>query len=445
MTDRIKKISADVAIVGGGPGGCTMAKDLTQKGKKVVLIEQGGNDTKFFGSVVGLALGGHAEMGKRMKMRKTIEGQTLVMGKGVGGGTKLYQGLAFLPDIDAFKGFDIDLTPYVDAAVKETWTNPIPENFLGSETQLIMETAHAQGHIWEQFLKHIDFNRCEPGCTKCGSGCPKGAKWTGKVPADEAQRNGAILLIHTKVRDVIVENGVAVGVRARGNDGQKYEIGCNAVVCSAGGIGTTPILKRSGLHDVGNWLSGDPSVLMFGFIKESRGHGYEHQMAVGGLDEERGVILSAGLPAPLSTFFLLNFQKVGFRRAFRNARQYGNAIGVWTKIHDDGLGRVYLDGRVSKQYTSHDFDKLDYAKVALEKILIAHGCDPYSIAQTGTVIGHPSGTAPVGKMVDSNLETQIKNLYCCDTSVMPEAPGRPPTLTVVCLAKRLAERLEIII
>ena len=81
----------------------------------------------------------------------------------------------------------------------------------------------------------------------------------------------------------------------------------------------------------------------------------------------------------------------------------------------------------------------------LEKVLIKAGCNPHEIYATTKIIGHPSGTAPVGKLVDSNLETEIKNLYCCDTSVMPEAPGRPPTWTVVSLAKRLAERLETVV
>jgi choline dehydrogenase-like flavoprotein len=89
--------------------------------------------------------------------------------------------------------------------------------------------------------------------------------------------------------------------------------------------------------------------------------------------------------------------------------------------------------------------KLEYGKVVLEDILIKAGCDPYNMHHSDRVISHPGGTAPVGKIVNAHLETQIKNLYCCDTSVMPEAPGRPPTLTLVCLAKRLADRLNSII
>jgi choline dehydrogenase-like flavoprotein len=51
----------------------------------------------------------------------------------------------------------------------------------------------------------------------------------------------------------------------------------------------------------------------------------------------------------------------------------------------------------------------------------------------------------VGRLLDANLETSIRNLYCCDTSVFPEAPGIPPALTIVVLAKRLARRLEAVL
>lgn len=446
MASKAQRLQADVVIAGGGPGGCMIANDLSKKGKKVVLIEQGANDTKLYGSAVGLAMGGHVEMGKRWRLRKTIERHSLVLGKGVGGGTKLYQGIAFLPNIKLFERVGIDLTPYVDEAARETWTNETPDEFLGPETRRLMETALKLGHPWKKFLKHIDFGKCKLGCNTCGNGCPIGAKWSGKVPADEAAKRGATLLTHTRVRDVIVENGVAVGVRARGRDGRAYEVYGNAVVCSAGGVGSAPILKRSGIREAGSWLVGDPSIMMWGFLREGRGPAHDLQMIVGSLDEEHGVILSAGMSAPRSGFFIMNMQKLGFRRAFRNAvRRYDKAVGVWTKVHDDEIGRVYLDGKVSKTFTAADWDRMEYAVAELEKILIAHGCNPYDIHRTGIVIGHPGGTAPIGRVVDSNLETQIKKLYCCDTSVMPEAPGRPPALTVVCLAKRLAQRLETIV
>ena len=54
---------------------------------------------------------------------------------------------------------------------------------------------------------------------------------------------------------------------------------------------------------------------------------------------------------------------------------------------------------------------------------------------------HPGGTVKIGQLVDTNLETEYRNLYVCDCSVIPEAWGLPPELTIVGLGKRLARHL----
>ena len=51
-------------------------------------------------------------------------------------------------------------------------------------------------------------------------------------------------------------------------------------------------------------------------------------------------------------------------------------------------------------------------------------------------------TAKIGEIVDSNLETDIKNLFVCDASVLPISPGKPPILTILALSKRLADYLK---
>jgi len=47
--------------------------------------------------------------------------------------------------------------------------------------------------------------------------------------------------------------------------------------------------------------------------------------------------------------------------------------------------------------------------------------------------------------VDSNLETEIENLYCCDSSVFPDALGLPVVWTTVALGKRLSKHLNTVI
>jgi choline dehydrogenase-like flavoprotein len=49
---------------------------------------------------------------------------------------------------------------------------------------------------------------------------------------------------------------------------------------------------------------------------------------------------------------------------------------------------------------------------------------------------------PNGGVVDKNLKYfRSKNLYVCDGSVMPVLSEKHPTLTIMALADRLAERL----
>jgi len=44
-------------------------------------------------------------------------------------------------------------------------------------------------------------------------------------------------------------------------------------------------------------------------------------------------------------------------------------------------------------------------------------------------------------MVDSDLQTAVRNLYVCDASAFPEALGQPTVLTIISFAKRLSDRL----
>jgi choline dehydrogenase-like flavoprotein len=47
---------------------------------------------------------------------------------------------------------------------------------------------------------------------------------------------------------------------------------------------------------------------------------------------------------------------------------------------------------------------------------------------------------PIGASVDSDLRA-APGLYVCDASVIPGAWGLPPTLTLLCLGKRLGAML----
>lgn len=236
MAEKVKGLEADVVITGGGPGGCTIAKELSKKGKKVILVEQGGASKRFLGTPFGILTRLEKGLHFPFPVKRTVEGDNLILAKCVGGGTVIYAGSAFPPNMEYWEKHGIDIPQeLVDEAMEETWSNLPPDDFIGPGTRRIWEAAGDLGLPYKRLYRHVDFTKCKLGCEDCTLGCSRDAKWTGAVFMEEAVKNGATLLTHTKVREVIIEDGVAGGVRAVGKGGTQYEIEAKVVVCSAGG------------------------------------------------------------------------------------------------------------------------------------------------------------------------------------------------------------------
>jgi choline dehydrogenase-like flavoprotein len=131
------------------------------------------------------------------------------------------------------------------------------------------------------------------------------------------------------------------------------------------------------------------------------------------------------------------FAAGGFRfdKVFSNPR----TLSIMIKAKDDLAGRVTDGGGVRKSLTKHDVQKLMKGYGRAKEILKNAGAkDTY---RSGYVAAHPGGTVKVGDVLDSNLKTEYDNLYVCDCTVIPEAWGLPPTLTLIGLGKRLAKHL----
>ena len=111
-------------------------------------------------------------------------------------------------------------------------------------------------------------------------------------------------------------------------------------------------------------------------------------------------------------------------------------IGIMTKIRDENSGQVFADGSVSKTVTPKDREKLNAGSRISSEILKKAGASGTAVSRVQGA--HPGGTSAIGRVVDKDLQTEIENLYVCDASVLPVAPGLPPILTIVALAKRLA-------
>ncbi|HET6488399.1 MAG TPA: GMC oxidoreductase [Syntrophales bacterium] len=97
-------------------------------------------------------------------------------------------------------------------------------------------------------------------------------------------------------------------------------------------------------------------------------------------------------------------------------------------------------GGVRKRLSAEDKKRLRHGIERAKGILRNAGAR--SIFTTWYIAAHPGGRVKIGDLVDSHLQTEIENLYVCDSSVIPAAWGLPPVFTILCLARRLAKRLS---
>ena len=422
----------DVLVIGAGAGGAALAKELSKRGKAVLVIEQGSVAEKL-GSFRGILP--HFDINPVTKLpRKSNEGVILWRTKMAGGSTVVSCGNGNRCLEKELAAFGISLDHEYAEAEAEMGIAPIDEGLLSDGSRRIAEAAHSLGYEMEPMPKFIDPARCVK-CGLCVFGCPQDAKWKATRFLDEAEENGADLLYRTRVERVLIENGKAVGVRAFGPRSKPVEHRAGAVVVAAGGMGTPVVLQRSGIREAGAQFFMDLLVNTYGVSRDVNLLG-EPPMAMVNHEfhADRGFILS---PFVNRNRFV-RAMELGAKGLTLPANRL---LGMMTKTADSLSGRVFPDGSASKPVTEEDWGRLNEGSAIATEILVKAGADPGSITTSVPQGGHPGGTAAIGKIVDKDLQTFVDRLFVCDASVLPKAPGMPPILTIVALAKRLAKQL----
>lgn len=433
--ENVKKLQADAVVVGTGPGGATVARDLTLKGKKVIILEQGKDVPPRGGAFRGGGeyLGGPSAMSLKKGILLSSEKTLMVRGVTTGGSSMMYLATAYDPDPEMWKPFGFDLQHESDEIKEELNVRPLPDELIGPGASLVMKSARELGYDWKKFNKLINAEKCVKGCNECIFGCKRGAKFHARDWVMDAVQRGASLLNNTYCDELIVENGVAAGVRATGKDGTKYEISAPVSVISAGGVGSPCILQRSGIYDAGRKFFVDPFVMACGTFRRDIGLDREAMMVSGMHLKEDGIVFSDMLyPYPLYAGYAM----MAFK--YSALAHYKRTIPIMIKIRDDMDGFVNIENGISKPLTFDDQYKLNKGRAIAREILKKAGARDEDIWYTIPGAAHPGGTCAMGKIVNENLETQYKNAFVCDASVIPVPFGIPPTLTVMSLGRRLA-------
>jgi choline dehydrogenase-like flavoprotein len=418
-------------IVGSGAGGATLARELAKRGREVIVLERGNHEARIGTFQDSLRYFDGNKLTKTP--RKSKEGTILWRAFMAGGTTVVADGnqLPCLQQELARHGIDIEAE--LDEASDEMGVAPIDETLLGERSLRVREAASKLGYHMARMPKAIDAEKCRR-CQKCPMGCPFDAKWTALTHLQEAAERGSELVCGTRATEILLRNGKAIGIGATGLNGPN-EFRAQTVILSAGGLGTPVLLQRAGIAEAGQQLFVDLYVNTVGAMDDTVGSA-EPLMAL--VDDEfhesEGFILSTYVPVHR----LISFIEFGPKGLSLSPKRL---IGLMTKTADELEGRVYPDGVVSKPATEHDWARLNKGAQLAEEILVKAGVDPRSVVTSKPQGAHPGGTAAVGTVVDSHLQTEIDNLFVCDASVLPQAPGLPPILTIVALAKRLAKTL----
>ncbi len=251
----------DVLVIGSGPGGAVVAKELAEAGRDVILLEEGPPFNRSeFTQEAGEAMQRMLREGGSRAARGNLVTPTM-QAIALGGGSVINSAICARPPAWIFDKWAErtgirettleNLLPHFDRVEAQLGVAPTPEEVQGARNLLFKRGCDELGISSEPTWRNVRGCR---GSGECFTGCRNGAKKSvdvSYVPA--AMRAGA--RVYTSVR---AERIVADGRRARRVTGRIVEpltqkehghatFDAKVVVLAAGCMATPVILLKSGL------------------------------------------------------------------------------------------------------------------------------------------------------------------------------------------------------
>jgi choline dehydrogenase-like flavoprotein len=413
----------DYIVVGAGLCGLTLTKELQDKNKKILILEKG-NFIKNLGSFMDAFL-----FYDKHSLLWSRQGVLIYRVIGVGGTSIASCGNAVELSSEQYKKIGIDFKKELDEAKKECFVRcDLP---LGKIATKMMVVANRLGYAMRPMPKFNINGNCLQ-CGNCVFGCKHNAKWTAveQLRSFDTHKNIHMVTGITGER-ILTNHGNAVGIEAIKHKFKKVTYFADKIILTAGGIGTPIILQNSGISEAGSNLFVDLFNVVYGesSVKQNQRNEMPMSIVYDKFREKEGFILS-----PILDNFIGFLSTSEFRNMTKVFR-LDKIIGIMVKIADDEVGKVWCNGLIDKAPTKGDIIKLEKGDKIARDILVQCGISPKKIFVSKLRGAHPGGTAKIGTVVNNRLETRINNLFVCDASVLPFAPGVPPMLSLIALSK----------
>jgi len=466
----------DVIVVGSGAGGGVVAGELAQCGRNVLLLEAGRHLTSE--SFRRWEAKANRDLFWPMRFASLPDGDALAFlsGKCVGGSTTINTKVALRADAhDLAKWHEAagltnadgepfgiaDLEPYYERA----------ENLLGvrerSDWEKSVYTAQvgfrALGADLEPVQSYTDANCMRYG--SCLQGCPTdaGKSTMNTYIAKALARCPLELRTGMQVERVLVEETPAgcraVGVEYVDAAGERHQARAPIVVAAAGALNTSLLLLRSGLRNraIGRHVGLHPLRLVYGLFDEIQDAHRVYPISAHCMkfrhDDDGGFVLEASTvmdPIAFATTIRDETGPLWGAPLVEALRAYRRWIGVLAMVNDENNAAVSIDAngreRIEIDFQPSEQARLEDAMRYSREVLQAAGAKKVcwtGILSTHTQGGCRMGDDPARSAVDRNGEShEVKGLFVGDGSLLPRTLSVNPSLTIMALATRLSEHLE---
>jgi choline dehydrogenase-like flavoprotein len=483
--------SADVVVVGTGAGGAVVGTELAEAGRKVIFVEEGGyHPTSSFNpytteSVPRLYRDASATMIFGKPPIPYVEGRC------VGGSTVINGGMAYrtpervLEEWQAVAGADLGpraLEPLFERVEQRVNAAAQTEDSIGEDSRLMVEGAKKMG--WHYVVNRRNQQACV-GANNCALGCPTGAKQSTLVSyIPHALEAGALVLTQIRVDRLLIENGRCTGVSGRAIDprtqraGRRVTVRARAVVVACGAVQTPFLLLRHGLGRPSgllgkNFLCHPNAKVIAVYPHDVQGwKGVSQNTQIREFHDE-GILMAENFVAPGVLAAYLPFHGA---EVWELMQRYNQMVLSGVLVEDSSSGRVTrtLFGAPLVRYdiTAADHARFKKGVKLLAQMHFANGAEfvvlpfhDFPLARSADELTcideqrdprqlelftpHLMGTARMGNRREDSvvdLSAQLWDLpgcYVADASLFPTAIGVNPQITIMALATRIAERIQL--